>query len=54
MSFVSVSTAGTFLKDLTIIDEAPNNREGMINFAKRRQLAERILWIKQYQQVCFA
>lgn len=45
---------GLFLADLTFIEEGnPDNLRGMINFYKRRMIAERIMWIKQYQQTAF-
>ncbi len=42
---------GLFLTDLFYIEENSDELCGMINFHKRRMLAERIQWIKQFQQV---
>ena len=43
---------GLFLSDLTFIEEGnKDSLDGKINFSKSRKLAERIAWIKQYQQV---
>lgn len=43
---------GLFLSDLTFIEDGnPDLLDGMINFLKRRKLSERIMWIKQYQQI---
>jgi len=42
---------GIFLSDLTFTEDGnPDELLGMINFQKRCKLAERIRWIKQYQQ----
>ena len=42
---------GIFLSDLTFTEDGnPDQLLGMINFQKRCKLAERIRWIKQYQQ----
>ncbi len=42
---------GIFLTDLTFTEDGnPDKIDGMINFDKRMKLAERIRWIKQYQQ----
>jgi son of sevenless len=41
---------GLLLTDLIHLDELPDSLNGMINFYKRRKLAEGIMWIKQYQQ----
>lgn len=42
---------GIFLQDLTFIEDGnPDKLRTMINFQKRRMLAERIMWIKQFQQ----
>jgi son of sevenless len=42
---------GIFLQDLTFIEDGNKDfLRGMINFDKRFKLAERIRWIKQYQQ----
>jgi len=42
---------GIFLSDLTFTEDGnPDELLGMINFQKRAKLAERIRWIKQYQQ----
>lgn len=42
---------GIFLSDLTFIEDGnPDEMHNMINFHKRCRLAERIRWIKQYQQ----
>jgi son of sevenless-like protein len=42
---------GLFLSDLTFIEEGNKDYlDGKINFSKSRKLAERIAWIKQYQQ----
>jgi son of sevenless-like protein len=43
---------GLFLSDLTFTEEGNKDYiDSMINFSKCRKLAERIAWIKQYQQV---
>lgn len=43
---------GMFLSDLTFIEEGNRDLvDNMVNFSKSRKLAERIAWIKQYQQV---
>lgn len=45
---------GLFLQDLTFIEDGnPDKLRDMINFNKRRMLAERILWMKQYQQTSY-
>ena len=42
---------GIFLSDLTFTEDGnPDLLDGKINFQKRCKLAERIRWIKQYQQ----
>lgn len=46
--------AGLFLADLTFIEDGnPDTLRGMINFHKRRMLAGRIMWLKQYQQTAY-
>lgn len=43
---------GIFLTDLIYIDDGnPETTLGMINLKKRRLLADRVRWIKQYQQL---
>lgn len=45
---------GIFLTDLTFIEEGnPNRIEELINFAKRRKIANVIREIQQYQQIPF-
>ena len=42
---------GIFLSDLTFIEDGnPDALRGMVNFQKRAKLAERIRFIRQYQQ----
>eukprot|EP00455_Lapot_gusevi_P022964 TRINITY_DN2390_c0_g1_i2.p1 TRINITY_DN2390_c0_g1~~TRINITY_DN2390_c0_g1_i2.p1 ORF type:complete len:489 (+),score=135.39 TRINITY_DN2390_c0_g1_i2:211-1467(+) len=45
---------GLFLGDLFFIEDGNlNNLMGMVNFFKRRMIAERIMWIRQYQQAAY-
>ena len=45
---------GIFLADLTFIEDGnPNTLRDMVNFLKRRMIAERIRWIQQYQQISY-
>jgi len=42
---------GIFLQDLTFTEDGNQDEiHGMISFQKRAKLADRIRWIKQYQQ----